>query len=89
MTFEKISDVLIEKFNPSFLEFDLFDDNNINIVISSDCFINQTIPERVRDVFFYLEKDTPEILEKHRIYVHTFTKEELNEVLSFYHKEVE
>jgi len=86
MPTEKISDILIENFNPSFLSFDFFDDN-VNIVISSDCFINQSVPERVRSVFFYLEKNAPEVIESYGVYVHTFTKEELNEVLLLHDEE--
>ena len=84
MDVDKLSDCLISNFNPSFLAFDFFDENNLNIVISSECFINQTMPERIRDVFFYLEKDSPDLLESYGIYVHTFTKEELNEVLTLH-----
>lgn len=89
MVVEKLSVILIDKFNPSFLAFDFFDEDNLNIVISSDCFINRTMPERVRDVFFYLEKDVPDVLENYGIYVHTFTREELNDVLSLHQDEAE
>lgn len=87
MAIEKISTILTDNFNPSFLAFDLFGDN-INIVISSECFVNQSIPERVRSVFFHLEKNAPDIIESYGIYVHTLTKEELNEVLLFHDEEV-
>ncbi len=83
---EKLTTTLINDFNPKFLAFDFFEDN-INIVISSDCFINQIVTDRVRSVFFCIEKKLPETFEKYGVFVHTFTEEELVEVLEVLNQE--
>lgn len=86
MLTENLTDILIKDFNPQFLAFDFFD-KNINIVISSSCFINQSITGRVRDIYKCIEKNIPQIFEKHYVFVHTFTKEELIEVLQLQQQE--
>jgi stress-induced morphogen len=83
---EELSNILTKDFNPQFLAFDFFDEN-INVVISSNCFINQSIPERVRSVYSCIEKKLPELFEKHSVFVHTFTQEEMLEVLKKYNEE--
>ena len=80
MIVEKLTTSLINDFNPKFLAYDTVD-NIINIVIAADCFINQPMQERVRSVYGCIEKKCPEILEKHFIFVHSFTEDEILEVL--------
>jgi stress-induced morphogen len=80
MVVEKLTTTLINDFNPKFLAYDTFD-NSINIVIASDCFINQSMPDRVRSVYKCVEEKCPEILENHFIFVHSFTEDELLDVL--------
>lgn len=86
MLTDRLSDILINEFNPQFLAFDFFDEN-INIVIASNCFINQNITDRVRSVYSCIEKKLPELFEKHPVFVHTFTQEEMLEVLKKYNEE--
>lgn len=80
MLVEKLTTTLIDDFNPKFLAYDTFD-NSINIVIASDCFINQSMPDRVRSVYKSVEEKCPEILEQYFIFVHSFTEDELLDVL--------
>jgi stress-induced morphogen len=82
MYVEQLSETLIEEFNPKFLGFDFFDDN-MNIVISSDCFINQSMQDRVKSVYNCIQEKSPNVLEYHRIFVHTFTQAELTDVLEY------
>jgi stress-induced morphogen len=82
----ELTEILTKEFNPKFLNYDVFD-SNINIVISSNCFINQPIAERVRSIYSCIEKNLPEAFETHRVFVHTFTQEELKEVLKTYSEE--
>jgi len=86
MVIEKLTTILINDFNPKFLAYDFFDDN-INIVISSDCFINQIVTDRVRSVFSCIEKKLPEVFENYGVFVHTFTEDELVEVLEVLNQE--
>lgn len=79
MLIDDISDFLISDFNPSFLAFDTVDEG-INVIISSDCFLNQSMPERIRSVFRSFEKNAPNILENNPIFVQAFTSEELDDV---------
>lgn len=80
MVVEKLTTTLINDFNPKFLAYDLFE-NNINIVIASDCFINQSMPDRVRSVYKCVEEKCSEALETYTLFVHSFTEEELLQVL--------
>ena len=80
MYVEHLTDTLIEEFNPKFLGFDFFDDN-VNIVISSDCFINQSMQDRVQSIYKCIKEKSPIVLEYHDVFVHTFTEEELMDVL--------
>jgi hypothetical protein len=80
MYVEHLTDTLIQEFNPKFLGFDFFD-NNINIVISSDCFINQSMHDRVKSIYKCIQEKSPNVLEYHHVFVHTFTQEELTDVL--------
>ena len=80
MAVEEMTTVLIEDFNPSFLAYDYFNDS-INIVITSNCFINQPMHERIRSVYKCIEEKSPTVLESYCIFVHSFTEEELTEVL--------
>jgi stress-induced morphogen len=82
----RLTELLTKEFNPKFLNYDIFH-NNINIVISSNCFINQPIAERIRSIYSCLEKNIPEVFETHSIFVHTFTQEELKEVLKTHSEE--
>ena len=80
MGVENLTTSLINDFNPKFLAYDTMD-NIINIVIASDCFINQPMQDRVRSVYRCIEEKCPEILENHFIFVHSFTESEILEVL--------
>lgn len=82
MQLHSLTTKLIQHFNPVFLDFETFD-NNINIVISAHCFINQSMPDRVRSVYKCLEEKCPSILEKHQVFVHTFTEDELTDFLQY------
>jgi stress-induced morphogen len=82
MQVEHLTKTLIDDFNPKFLAFDFFDDN-MNIVISSDCFINQSMENRVRSIYKCIEEKSPKVLDHHHVFVHTFTEEELVEVLEY------
>lgn len=86
MGVEKLTTILIRDFNPKFLVYDFFDEN-INIVICSDCFINQSMGERIKSVYLNIEKNCPEIFEKSRIFVNAFTQEELVDVLEYFQEE--
>lgn len=77
---EKLTQLLIKDFNPKFLAYDLFE-NNINIVIASDCFINQAMVDRIRSVYACVENNLPELFEKNSIFVHAFTEDQLLDVL--------
>lgn len=83
MNVEKLTSSLINDFNPKFLAYDTADDNIINIVMAADCFINQSMQERVRSVYHCIEEKCPEILETHFIFVHSFTESEILEVLEY------
>lgn len=91
MVVEKLTTILVEHFNPKFLAYDFFENDQgeqqINIIISSDCFINQKMEVRVRDIYNTIEKKCPELLEKNPVYVHTFTENELIDVLEHTTKE--
>lgn len=91
MVVEKLTDILIEEFNPKFLAYDFFKneqgDEQMNIVISSNCFINQNMGLRVKSIYNTIEKKCPEILEKNPVYVHTFTENEMNDVFEHTTKE--
>ena len=80
MIVEEMTTILIKDFNPSFLAYDYFD-NNINIIITSNCFINQPMNERIRSVYKSIEEKSPLVLESYSVFVHSFTEEELTEVL--------
>ena len=82
MYVEHLTKTLIDDFNPKFLAFDFFDDS-INIVISSDCFINQPMESRVRSIYKCIEEKSPNVLDYHHVFVHTFTEEELVEVVEY------
>lgn len=77
---EKLTEILIKEFNPKFLAYDRFE-NNINIVIASDCFINQPMTDRVRSVYGCVEQKLPELFENNSIFVHAFTEDQLLDVL--------
>lgn len=85
MLTDNLSAILTNDFNPQFLAYDFFD-KNINIVISSRCFINQPISERVRSIYQCIEKNIPETFESYSVFVHTFTEEELIEVLQLHNE---
>jgi hypothetical protein len=91
MVVEKLTSILIEDFNPNFLAYDFFEDTQgkeqMSIVISSDCFINQKMDLRVRSIYSTIEKKCPEILEKNSVYVHTFTEDEIISVIEHTTKE--
>jgi len=74
---ESLESVLIKNFNPDFLYLDKIDDDMINVVISSKCFINQTIDNRVRSVYKVIEENLPEIFDKYSVFVSTLTLDEL------------
>jgi hypothetical protein len=80
MVVEHMTTVLIQDFNPLFLAYDYFDDN-INIVITSNCFINQPMHERIRSVYKCIQEKSPNVLESYHVFVHSFTEDELTEVL--------
>jgi stress-induced morphogen len=88
MHVEQLTKTLIDDFNPKFLAFDFFDDN-INIVISSDCFINQSMQDRVKSIYKCIQEKSPNVLEYHHIFVHTFTQEELTDVLEHNQEELD
>lgn len=89
MELDLLTDFLMQDFNPKFLAYDTFQDTttdiqqNLNIVICSDCFINQQMHERVRSVYKCIEKNVPELFESYGVFVHTLTEEELIDVLDF------
>jgi stress-induced morphogen len=74
---ESLESVLIENFNPDFLYLDKIDKDMINVVISSKCFMNQTIDNRVRSVYKVLEEKLPNIFDNYSVFVSTLTLHEL------------
>lgn len=81
---ETLENVLLNEFNPNFLAYEFLDEDILNIVISSNCFINQPMTERVRSVYSCLEKKFPAILEEYTIYISTFTDTEIGDLRDFY-----
>ena len=84
---EKIEEIIIRNFNPDFFMIDHIDKNNINLIISSKCFINQPIPERISSVYRVLEKEYPEIFDNKGIFVATLTLDEMTGSLEFFLQE--
>lgn len=81
---ETLESVLITNFNPTFLAYEFLEQDVLNVVISSSCFINQPMTERIRSVYSCLEKKYPTILEEYTIYISAFTDAEINELRDFY-----
>ena len=81
---EALESVLINEFNPTFLAYEFLDQNVLNVVMSSACFINQPMTERIRSVYACLEKKYPAILEEYTIYVSAFTDTEISDLRDFY-----
>ena len=79
-TIDRIKEILIIDFNPHFLAFDFFDDN-VNVIMSADCFINQSMPNRIKSVYKVVRNKCPEIFDEYGFFVYTFTEEELYDVL--------
>lgn len=84
---EQLQNILIEDFNPDFLAYEFVEKDVLNLVISSNCFINQSMPERIRSVYDRIEKRLPSILEEYTIYVNAFTKEEILDLRDYYNNE--
>jgi len=82
-----IESVLEKNFNPNFLAIDPIEENTINIVISSACFINQTVSDRVSSVYRCLEKKCPKAFDNYIIFVSTFTDEEMSDVFDHLNKD--
>jgi stress-induced morphogen len=81
---ETLESVLINDFNPNFLAYEFLEQDVLNVVISSPCFINQPMTERVRSVYSCLEKKHPAILEEYTIYINAFTDTEITDLRDFY-----
>lgn len=85
---EDLRSLLIENFNPNFLAYEFIEKNVLNLVMSSACFINQPMPERVRSVYACIENKLPFLLEEYVIYVNAFTDTEIAELRDYYNNEV-
>lgn len=81
---ENLENVLLNEFNPNFLAYEFLDKDVLNIIISSACFINQPMTERVRSVYSCLERKLPSILDEYTVYISTFTDSEIGELRDFY-----
>jgi len=88
MEIYEIESVLYKNFNPDFIYVDDMDDDMVNIIISSRCFINQKIPDRIRSVYDTLEKECPTVFETKSIFVAALTLEELNGSLDLFLEEI-
>lgn len=84
---EKIEEIIIRNFNPDFFMIDHIDKSNINLVISSKCFINQSVPDRISSVYRTLEKEYPDLFDIKGIFVATLTLDEMTDSLDFFLQE--
>ena len=80
----QLEEILIREFNPDFLAYEFLDKGTINLVISSNCFINLPMQQRVRLVYECIEKKFPVFLEEYVLYVNTFTPDEIHDLRDFY-----
>jgi hypothetical protein len=84
-----IESVLEKDFNPIFLAIDPIEEDTINIVISSPCFINQTVSDRISSVYRCIENKCPKAFDKYKIFVSTFTDEEMSDVFDHLNKDLD
>ena len=81
---EELENLLLNDFNPDFLAYEFLDSKTINLVLSSKCFINQPMPERIKSVYDCIQNKLPAFLDEYVLYVNAFTESEINELREFY-----